>query len=197
MSFFNKRDLLAKADKVIQKSFGKSASTILESATASFTLEQEFDIFLSHSYSDDKIILGLKEELEDLGFSVYVDWIVDRQLNRSSVNKETARLLRTRMNKCKCLFYATSINTTNSKWMPWELGYFDGINGNVAIMPISELPQTSEQYNGQEYLGLYNYLTKDTIKNTSIMTLWVHESSKSYIKIDSWLKGVQPTDKHS
>ncbi len=192
MSFFNKRDLTARAEKVIQKSFGKTASTILESASASFTLEQNFDIFLSHSYSDDKIILGLREELEELGYSVYVDWIIDRQLNRSNVNKETARLLRERMHRCKCLFYATSHNTINSKWMPWELGYFDGINGKVAIMPISELPQTSDQYNGQEYLGLYNYITKNKIENSSAMALWVNESSKSYTIIDNWIKGGQP-----
>ena len=34
-----------------------------------------YDIFLSHSSSDAEIVAGLKLEIEDLGFSVYVDWI--------------------------------------------------------------------------------------------------------------------------
>ena len=117
----------------------------------------EFDIFLSHSYADKDIIPALKKELEDMGYTVYVDWITDKLLSREEVTKETAKVLQKRMQQSKCLFFATSENSPNSKWMPWELGYFDGIkNKRVAVLPISKQNNGfSEYFKGQEYLGLY------------------------------------------
>jgi hypothetical protein len=48
--------------------------------------------------------------------------------------------------------------------MPWELGYFDGFKPDcVAIMPVLDHPTGS--FNGQEYLGLYPIVQKDTYKN--------------------------------
>ena len=45
--------------------------------------------------------------------------------------------------------------------MPWELGYFDGLrSGQVAIMPLMD--DESAKFTGQEYLGLYPKVTKDT-----------------------------------
>ena len=42
-----------------------------------------FDVFLSHARVDEDVVYGAKRELERYGFSVYVDWIVDTQLDRS------------------------------------------------------------------------------------------------------------------
>jgi len=64
-----------------------------------------FDIFLSHSSSDAILVAGLKLELEDLNYSVYVDWIEDAGLDRSRVTKETAFLLKERMRNSKSLIY--------------------------------------------------------------------------------------------
>lgn len=109
---------------------------------------------------DADLILGLKEYLEsEFNLSVYVDWIEDLQLDRSSVNRETADLLRTRMRACKSLIYAISNNSNKSRWMPWELGYFDGHkNGKVAIMPITK--NANDQFKGEEYLQLYKYIER-------------------------------------
>lgn len=40
--------------------------------------------------------------------------------------------------------------------MPWELGYFDGRNGAIAVFPIIKMPD--EKFDGQEFLGLYPYI---------------------------------------
>jgi len=141
----------------------------------------EFDIFLSHSYRDKEIIPYLKKELEDMGYSVYVDWITDKLLSREQVTKETAKVLQKRMKQSKFLFFATSENSPNSKWMPWELGYFDGIkNKRVAILPISkEENDFSENFKGQEYLGLYCWVVKDKKEYSSY-------EEKLFIKCDTY-----------
>jgi hypothetical protein len=59
-----------------------------------FSSQSTFDIFLSHSFLDREEVLGLYYELTSKGFSVYVDWIVDPQLDRSNVTKESASLIR-------------------------------------------------------------------------------------------------------
>mgnify|MGYP001104598987 CR=1 FL=1 len=154
---------------------------------------EPFDIFLSHCSKDADVVLGLLEKLNEFGYVVYVDWIDDPQLDRSNVTKATANVLRERMNQSKCLFYATTINSTQSKWMPWELGYIDGRKDKSAILPIFESESSSTQnYKGQEYLGVYPYCIEATTKNTNVNKLWICESEDIYVLFDDWLKGKKP-----
>ena len=61
------------------------------------------------------------------------------------------------MRRSQSLIYATSTASSHSKWMPWELGYFDGFRpGFVAILPLVQ--STGDDFAGQEYLGLYPYI---------------------------------------
>jgi hypothetical protein len=94
------------------------------------------------------------------------------------------------MNQCKALLYAFSENASNSKWMPWELGYFDGIKGTVAVLPIARTAKYSFQ--GSEYLGLYYYIQIDEISGTNKTALWVYEKSDKYVLYDVWVTGTQP-----
>ena len=152
-----------------------------------FSIDKTYDIFLSHSYLDKDQIASLKYFLEEFGFSVYIDWIDDSQLNRNSVTKETAVRIRERMRHCKSLLFAFSENSSNSKWMPWELGYFDGLKGTVAIIPITTAIKNS--FEGTEYVGLYPYVTKDLINGKDKETLWVREHQNNYIMMSNWVNG--------
>lgn len=120
-----------------------------------------FDVFLSHSFLDAEVVYGVVRVLESQGLSVYVDWIVDRQLSRENVSSSTAGILRSRMRQCNSLIFAVSDGSPASKWMPWELGYFDGMRGDrIAIMPlVSHAGATG--FPGQEYLGLYPAVEAD------------------------------------
>jgi len=148
------------ASELRQRVGGLTASAAqLELSRTAKAAGGNFDVFLSHSFHDAVLILGLKRMLEAGGLSVYVDWIHDPQLDRTKVTATTAAHLRERMKRCGSLVYATSQNASTSRWMPWELGFFDGVHGpdRVAICPITT---GTGIYTGEEYLGVYKTLEK-------------------------------------
>lgn len=178
----------------IRKSYGftfdtneKAKQILNESRASKFYKDSTdvYDIFLSHSISDSAKIAGLKLIMEDMGYKVYVDWIDDPALNRATVNRETALQLQKRMQQSTSLIYAFSENSPNSKWMPWELGYFDGNKGLVAILPISSGIQGG--FSGTEYLSIYPYIDIETLLGTQMEVLWVNESVSKYVQFDEWL----------
>lgn len=151
---------------------------------------REYDIFLSHSSLDKKLVLTLVDLFNEAGYSVYVDWIEDTQLDRSNVNKNTAQVLKNRMNGSKGLSYVATSNSTNSKWCPWELGYFDGKKkGRCCILPIME----SQTFHGQEYLGLYPYIKYSMISGKNKYDFWVYnQGTDEYVILSEWLAGSDP-----
>lgn len=188
------RSELERAAGIKSLAINKSAEAILSESMKTATKElKQYDIFLSHRYMDAKYILGLKSVLEELDYSVFVDWIERPELDRSRVNRDVAQWLRQMMRRCSCLLYAASNNSSESKWMPWELGYSDGIHGRVAIVPIVDTSTSANPLAGQEYLGLYPYITKSTIANTNTLDVWVHDSPEKYVRMKYWLTGTNPS----
>lgn len=164
-----------------------TAEQELNLRTARVSPGERFDIFLSHSFKDAPLILGIVELLESQHISVYVDWIIDRQLDRSKVNAKTAALLRTRMGQCRSLIYATSTSSPSSKWMPWELGYFDGKKGrHISIMPIEESAQGTQ---GQEYLGLYPAIEKLPVRGGGYLTVAVMPGRREFQSVAKFAQG--------
>jgi hypothetical protein len=103
------------------------------------------------------------------------------QQRRASVTPATAERLRHRMRQSESLFYVHSINSSVSKWMPWELGFFDGLNGNVAILPIVQ--RTNSEFKGEEYLGLYPYVDFTSAR------IWIHRSLFDHVQYQTWAFG--------
>jgi len=188
MGLFTESEVRGRAKKEMQRAqnFYKTQSRVLRESASAFNKYKKYDIFLSHSSKDAEIILGVKGVLEDLGYTVYVDWVDDPQLDRSSVNKGTASALRERMKCCNSLFFVTTGNSGSSKWMPWECGYFDGMKEKVAIVPVKAI-SFSDEYNGQEYLGLYPYCLKANTGH-NVPKLWVHKDKRYYALYDYWVK---------
>lgn len=83
-------------------------------------------MFISHSFLDKKLILTLIDLFNNAGYSVYVDWINDKTLDRNNVSPKTAKVIKNRISDCKGLSYIATGNIINSKWCPWELGLADG-----------------------------------------------------------------------
>lgn len=110
----------------IRASRNFSASTILAENMQTSEMTKVYDIFLSHNSTDNEILAGLTLILQDLGYTVYVDWN-DPVLDKDIVTPKTAAILRERMKQSRSFIYVFSENSLDSKWMPWELGYFDGL----------------------------------------------------------------------
>lgn len=127
----------------------------------------------------------------DAGYSVYIDWLENQQLDRSDVNTQTALTLRQRMGKSKGLAYLATTNVVNSKWCPWELGYFDGKkNGRCCILPIMDC----SNFEGQEYLGIYPYIDYEKVKDGDKYEFWVNSPTESkYVSLRDWLEGNNPS----
>jgi hypothetical protein len=188
MALFTEAALRQRGLEYRSKTFrlAESADTILRKAAS--THETTFDIFLSHSLKDSDLVLGVYAMLTAHGLKVYVDWMIDGELDRSRVTPETAERLRERMRQSSSLIYVHSTQSPDSKWMPWELGYFDGFRSAVAVLPIARTEQNS--FAGQEYLGLYPYIDGSTL------SLWVNRAAaprrffrgpESYKNFTTWL----------
>lgn len=188
MALLNKKDLVNRYNKrqshlvseYGEKSFSKSR---LSEFSKSFSYSDTYDIFLSHSFDDARIVRLIKEMLEEKGLSVYVDWIEDNHLDRGKVSTTTASILRGRMDRCLSLIYLTSQSAESSLWMPWELGYMDAKTGKVAVAPIMD---EDENFEGREYLGLYPYfdLTNDNF--------YIHRTTNEWVNLMGWMAGEQP-----
>lgn len=171
--------------------FESKASVLLANEAVKQASVTHFDIFLSHAYNDRTTVIGVYAILRSMGFSVYVDWIHDPKLSRTLVTPATAAVLRKRVRQSDSLMYATTQSSTNSKWMPWECGFFDGHDGHVAILPV--VASTSSTYSGQEYLGLYPIAAKNSY-SSGRNQLWIHNQNNMSISVyyDQWIRGQNP-----
>ena len=131
-----------------------------------------FDVFLSYNINDKDVVKGIYYVLKNMGFKVYVDFMVDPQLDRRSVTKETAECIQSRLKHSKSLIYAQSPNATMSKWMPWELGVVDGNTSKCFIMPVQKGYEIINSR--QEYLLLYPVIG---INTSSELRVYDSESS--------------------
>lgn len=166
-----------------------SETRILNENYAVFSQKETYDLFISHSFFDKKLILTLIDLFNNADYSVYVDWINDKTLDRNNVSPKTAKVIKNRISDCKGLSYIATGNITNSKWCPWELGLADGmLNGRSCILPVMEETVT---FKGLEYLGLYPFIEYEKVRNKNIYEFWVIDQGDSsrYVSLRNWLNG--------
>ncbi|MOA50153.1 hypothetical protein D3C78_1731370 [compost metagenome] len=84
------------------------------------------------------------------------------------------------------MMYIATGNSSSSKWMPWELGFFDGHKpGRVAILPL--LDSENQNFLGQEYLGLYPVVTKHM--QNQVMHYFVENRGNQWSHLRSFARG--------
>lgn len=192
MALFSEQELTIQKDHHVLR---KALSERIVKAEIAIMRKERYDVFLSHRHADAAIIEAVAREIESRGLSVFVDWIENPNFDKSNVNSETAAFLRDAIRSSQCLVYTASENSGDSVWMPWELGYADGLHGRVAILPITKKQNQSNLYTGREYLGLYPYITHSSDKNGNPQ-LWVRSDAKTYTAIGRWLNGNMPYIHH-
>ena len=194
MALFNKKKLerIARLNRKICEALAQESTrpNVTMGTYSVMNENDKYDIFLSHSSKDKEAVGGLASLLMDeYNLKVYVDWINDPGLDRTNVTKDTAEILKIRMSNSSSLFYVTSENAPESRWMPWELGIMDALTGKVAICPLSNKDTTEDTYNGQEYLGLYPYVSE---RPTLFLDkhLWIHDENNIIITFERWIKKI-------
>ena len=193
MPLFSEPELRERAQASTRAAgMSRTSAQVLSEMVIKQASATSYDIFLSHAFADAEVILGLRNVITEMGFRVYVDWIDDPTLNRRHVTPAVAEMLRLRMKQSESLLFATSAAATDSKWMPWELGYFDAFRGRVAILPLRPSRESGRSYSGQEYLGLYPYIVEDVPQGGTARTLWVHRGADEYVVFKRWLAGEAP-----
>lgn len=143
-------------------------------------IEKKYDLFISHSFLDKDIIVGLSYYFNECGYRIYIDWIEDKDLDRECVTAKIANLLKQRIRQSEGLAYVATDNITNSKWCPWELGFADGMYGKACILPIMDT-----SFRGMEYLGLYPYL--EYVESWVKKDFYVHFPYERAISLRDWL----------
>jgi len=112
-------------------------------------------VFLSHRHDDENIVLAIKGYLYEQGLEAYIDWL-DTSMPKTT-NAQTAKNLKDRIREAKRFILLATDNSSQSIWIPWELGLADGIKGmdSIAIMPL-----TNDPYNwkAREYYRIYSTL---------------------------------------
>jgi hypothetical protein len=118
-----------------------------------------YDIFLSQTIRDAEIVLGVFDALTEMGYTVFCDWISEPTVDRDAVTPANAAFIREAMAKSASLLFIDTKGAEQSLWMCWEIGWFDGQNGHVGVLPV--LADDQKHYRGREFLGLYPYVDVD------------------------------------
>lgn len=118
-----------------------------------------FDIFLSYRSTDAVAVLGLYHWLTRRHYQVYLDSLDVSLPHPSQVNRQTADVLRKRMVQSRSLFVVTTQNTPTSMWVPWELGFTDGLTSKAAVLYIADPANLT--FHRQSYFELYAEVQRD------------------------------------
>ncbi len=124
-------------------------------------LDNEYDIFVSHSYADTENVKAEVSRWESGGdYKIFADfkdeWLRESSL-RGIMDYALANHLRQAIRRSLMFVFVVSRNSVSSGWMPWELGLAHGSVGRVHLYLLE--PGAMEACSKREYLQLYAHST--------------------------------------
>jgi hypothetical protein len=133
------------------------------------------DVFISHKQQDRSRCEVLKKRIESWGFSCYADF-ADPANATGDDPQRLANHIRDNLRNSRCLVYAYSSVSVQSKWMPWELGFYDGRWGQyqIALFDLDQIGSPARRavvsegpanaLTIQEYLAMYRDLSESELR---------------------------------
>jgi hypothetical protein len=111
--------------------------------------KKTFDLFISHSYKDNKLVSKLVSELNKHGLHIYCDWTSDDDfLKRELVSEFTEVVLKERISQSNKVLFLQTENSVDidgevlSPWVKMELEYATGTKKEIQCInttPLSPL----------------------------------------------------------
>lgn len=105
---------------------------------------KSYNVFLSHRYEEGKHdVINIKDIINRKGFSVYVDWMIDRDgLPRDKENENTLNVIKQRIMQSDCLLYIHTKDCEKSWYIPQELDYAELQHKPIAVLNIDGSQET-------------------------------------------------------
>jgi hypothetical protein len=135
------------------------------------------DVFISHKSDDAEKVKRLKQRImDDYHVSCWIDADDEEMQRIQQAERVDYRLLTDRIREhlrtCRCLIFAYSTKSRASRWMPWELGFFDGRWGKrlIGLYDLDEgagakpAPQPGDEAGIPEFEQIYIELTPATLE---------------------------------
>jgi len=184
VSTFSIADIKSRA-KLNYRATGRDKSA-LDDFVESHTGKSQFDFYVSPSNVETELIIGTALSLEDCGYSVCLDGYREHDSTDRRITQERGKELRSVMERCLGMIILTTSAKSDSIWLPWECGFFEGKKSRIAVLPIT--PANSDIYRGEGYLGLYPFITRYQTQNQKTQ-LVVKFGTKVYCTLSNWLAG--------
>lgn len=182
---------------IISKSQLARTTTLFESHNRAYSASlATTSVFLSHKHSDREELFRVKNLLETLGISVYVDWL-DSTLPKIT-RGETGKLIKERIKKYDKFILVATDAAIASQWCNWELGIGDAekySKDKIALFPLRE---DNKSWSGTEYMEIYptieyedgsnKYSNGSFIPKGYYVKYPVKDKKRSIINLKEWLK---------
>lgn len=118
-------------------------------------IQQEYNIFMSHSLLDAQMILQIKSKLNKIGKTVYIDWVNDNvMLDRRNQNEDTWNVLEKRMQQSKQMVYVLTEHSIESPFTEKEVRYFKGLGKDIFVYEPYKNIQRPTYLDGYENIKL-------------------------------------------
>lgn len=158
-------------------------------------------VFLSHKHEEKTLLLQVKKFFENLGMSVYVDWLDTRM--QHPTDKKTAEDLKRQIDENDKFIFIATDGAMDSPWCSWEIGLGDALklkDDKIAIFPVAENDGTWEKH---EYLQIYPHIEYEDGTNHysdgGIITKGYYikypyvNGKRNSVKLEKWLCQGMPT----
>lgn len=120
-------------------------------------IKKSFDVFISHSFSDQANIIELFKALNEINLTCYCDWTNDNDfLKRNMASKYTEEVLKKRIEQSTYVLYAKSDSSTKSKWVDFELKFASSIEKDIKVFNINSIAENEISRNVKELITQIN-----------------------------------------